>query len=198
MNERSETMTLENFKQELLHCKKCRDIFEYEPRPIFQGQQDSVIMQISQAPSRKVMETGKPFNDASGKKLLQDWYQITREQFDDPQNFYITSIGRCYPGKAKTTGDNPPSIQCANYFLKQELELIEPKIYIIIGSYAANYLFPNEKLEDLIFNDHVYKGKPLYVLPHPSPLNRKWLKDHPNFEKERILEIRKKIHELIK
>ncbi len=46
---------------------------------MFQGNRDSVIMQISQAPSQKVMETGKPFNDASGRKLLKDWYQITRE-----------------------------------------------------------------------------------------------------------------------
>lgn len=164
-------------------------------------------MQISQAPSRMVMETGKPFNDASGKKLLEDWYQITREQFDCEDNFYITSIGRCYPGKAKTTGDQPPIIECAQYFLKKELELIQPDIYIVIGSYAAHYLFGNESLEKLIFEDHQFHGKPLYVLPHPSPLNRKWLKDHPlnrkwlkdhpHFEKQRMVEIREKIHQYI-
>lgn len=58
-----------------------------EPHPIFQGSLDSKIFQISQAPSRRVMETGLPFNDASGKKLKQEWYQITDEQFYDPRLF---------------------------------------------------------------------------------------------------------------
>lgn len=187
--------SFEQLKADLQSCQKCQDILT--PQPIFQGQQNSRIMQISQAPSKKVMETGKPFNDASGQKLLKDWYQISREQFENPNHFYITSIGRCYPGKAKTTGDNPPIIMCANHFLKKELEIIEPQIYIVIGSYAAHYLFPNESLESLVFQDHLYRGKPLYVLPHPSPLNRKWLKDHPQFEKERMPMIRKIIHQHI-
>ena len=79
---------LDNLKKDILSCKVCKDIFEHDPNPIFQGNEHSHIFQIGQAPSRTVMETGKPFNDASGKKLLNDWYQITREQFYDPDNFY--------------------------------------------------------------------------------------------------------------
>lgn len=187
----------QRLKEDLINCDRCKDILEYPLHPIFQGQINSAIMQIGQAPSRKVMETGKPFNDISGKKLLCDWYQITREQFENPQNFYITSIGRCYPGKAKVTGDNPPCLECADLFLKRELEIIEPQIYIIIGSYAAQYFFGDEPLEKLVFHDHTYKGKPLYVLPHPSPLNRKWLKDHPLFETSRMIEIRKTIKDIL-
>lgn len=189
--------TFEKLKQDLLTCQACLDVLEYPPRPIFQGQQNSLIMQISQAPSRKVMESGLPFNDPSGEKLRNDWYQITKEQFYNSTNFYITSIGRCFPGKAKT-GDNPPPVACADRFLTRELELIEPQIYILIGSHAAKFFYPNESLEELIFNDHTYRGKPLFVLPHPSPLNRKWLKDHPQFETERMAYIRKKIHYYIK
>ena len=187
----------ENLKKELLACHVCEKSLGYKPHPIFQGQQDSLIMHISQSPSRKVMETGLPFNDASGEKLRNDWYYLTREQFYDPANFYITSIGRCFPGKAKT-GDNPPSLQCAQLFLKRELEMIHPQIYILIGAHAAKFFYPNISLEELIFNDHLFNDKPLYVLPHPSPLNRKWLKDHPKFEKERIIYIRKQIHKIIK
>lgn len=84
----------ETLKQEILTCQACCDILAYKPRPVFQGQQNSKIMQISQAPSRKVMETGLPFNDPSGEKLRNDWYQITSKEFYDSNNFYITSIGR--------------------------------------------------------------------------------------------------------
>lgn len=40
----------ETLKQEILTCQACRDILAYKPRPVFQGQQNSKIMQISQAP----------------------------------------------------------------------------------------------------------------------------------------------------
>ena len=68
----------ENLKKELLACHVCEKSLGYKPHPIFQGQQDSLIMQISQAPSRKVMETGLPFNDASGEKLRNYLYYLTR------------------------------------------------------------------------------------------------------------------------
>lgn len=189
---------LEILKKDILSCKACKDILEHDPNPIFQGNEHSHIFQIGQAPSRTVMETGKPFNDASGKKLLDDWYQITREQFYDPDNFYIASIAKCYPGKTKRTGDNPPPISCAKLFLNKELELVEPDLYIVIGAYAAKWLFPDTDFTTLVFQNHFFHKRPLYVLPHPSPLNRKWLKDHPEFEKQRIIEIREKIHDILR
>ncbi|MFR0985782.1 MAG: uracil-DNA glycosylase family protein [Frisingicoccus sp.] len=53
-------------------------------------------MQISQAPSRTVHNTGKPFNDASGRRLRSEWYRISDETFYNPDNFYIVSIAHCY------------------------------------------------------------------------------------------------------
>lgn len=187
----------DQLKSDLLTCKECQHILGYEPCPIFQGKQNSLIMQISQAPSRKVMETGLPFNDISGEKLRNEWYQISREEFYNAKNFYITSIGRCFPGKAKT-GDKPPLLHCAHRFLERELNIVEPQLYILIGSHAAKFFYPDLSLEKLIFKDHTFKGKPLFVLPHPSPLNRKWLKDHPDFETVRMEYIRSYIHKFIK
>lgn len=169
-----------------------------EPHPIFQGSLDSKIFQISQAPSRRVMETGLPFNDASGKKLKQEWYQITDEQFYDPRLFYIASIARCYPGKAKGSGDLRPPKHCAQLYLQRELELVQPQRIVLIGSYAAQWLFPELSLEDLIFQTQDFRGIPVFTLPHPSPLNRKWLKDHPDFELRRMPEIRAQIHAAIR
>lgn len=58
--------------------------------------------------------------------------------------------------------------------------------------------FPNELYEELIFKDNVWNGKTTIVLPHPSPLNKKWIKDHPQFLEKRIYEIRALIKEIIK
>lgn len=79
----------------------------------------------------------------------------------------------------------------------KELELINNEIYIIIGSASAKIFFPDEKFEDLIFKDNILNGKKAIVLPHPSPLNRRWIKSHPEFLNKRIKEVRKTIYNLI-
>ena len=198
MNKEERLLRFEQLKTQLQHCRVCENQMKDEPHPIFQGSLDSKIFQISQAPSRRVMETGLPFNDASGKKLKQEWYQITDEQFYDPRLFYIASIARCYPGKAKGSGDLRPPKHCAQLYLQRELELVQPQRIVLIGSYAAQWLFPELSLEDLIFQTQDFRGIPVFTLPHPSPLNRKWLKDHPDFELRRMPEIRAQIHAAIR
>ena len=81
MNNEERREQFERLKVQLQNCREYRQQIKDEPRPVFQGNLDSKIFQISQAPSRRVMETGLPFNDASGKKLKQEWYQITDAEF---------------------------------------------------------------------------------------------------------------------
>lgn len=189
---------LAKLHSKLSQCQICEDTFGYKPRPIIFGNFDAKIMQISQAPSRKVHEAGIPFYDASGKKLRNDWYQITDEEFYNPNHFYIASTAHCYPGKAEGSGDKRPPKICLEQWLLKEMELVENEIYIIIGGIAASYFFPGEKITTLAFEDRQINGKPTYILPHPSPLNVKWFKDYPEFEQERILKIREKVHKLIR
>jgi len=63
--------------------------------------------------------------------------------------------------------------------------------------YSTGYFFPKKDLNELAFNNQKINGKLTIILPHPSPLNQKWFKDHPNFEKKRLPEIRKIIHKVV-
>lgn len=188
---------LVGLQAEIAQCRLCRDTFGFEPRPIIFGNYHAKIMQISQAPSKTVYETGKPFNDASGRKLRRDWYNITDGDFYHPGHFYIASMAHCYPGKAPGQGDRRPPKICAQQWLFKEMPLVENEIYIIIGSYAAEMLFPGERITALAFEDRQLNGKPAYILPHPSPLNMKWFKDYPQFEKVRIPLIQKEVHKIL-
>lgn len=187
----------ETLRKEILSCRYCQDDFGFEPHPIVFGNPRAKIMQISQAPSRTVHNTGKPFNDASGRRLRSEWYQITDETFYQPDNFYIVSIAHCYPGKNPGGGDKRPPRCCADKWLIQELELIQNEIYILIGGAAAAYFFPGEKLTDLVFRDLEINGKAAFVLPHPSPLNVKWFRDYPEFLEKRVFEVSKAVHTVL-
>ncbi|MCK9479815.1 MAG: uracil-DNA glycosylase family protein [Firmicutes bacterium] len=185
-------------QKEILRCRLCEHDFGYKPRPVVQGSHNAKIMQISQAPSKTVHETGKPFNDASGKKLVTDWYKISWEDFYSPEKFYIVSMAHCYPGKAPGGGDRRPPKICSQQWLSKEIELVDNKLYIIIGGFAAKLFFPNESFTELVFEDREINNKPAYIMPHPSPLNVKWFKDNPAFAEKRIIKIRDDVNRLLK
>lgn len=189
--------TLEKLQEEIRHCRDCQERFGYSPHPIAFGSTEALIMQISQAPSKLVHETLRPFNDLSGKRLREQWYQMSEDVFYDPANFYITSIAHCYPGKAKNGGDQKPPKYCADKWLLKEMECVNNKIYILIGQYAAQYFFPKENFTEMVFKDHLLNGKLTFILPHPSPLNRRWFKMYPQFETERMPYIAKIIKETL-
>jgi len=66
--------------------------------PVFQLSENSRFIIISQAPGKKVHETGIPWNDLSGKKLRL-WLGVTDEEFYTKELFSIMPMDFCYPGK---------------------------------------------------------------------------------------------------
>lgn len=194
---KSQNNSFEHLKSEILRCRDCRNKFGFEPHPIVLGSESSKIIQISQAPSQNVHDTLKPFNDASGRKLREEWYQISEHDFYNTDNFYFTSVAHCYPGKSKNGGDRTPPVSCARKWLMREIEVIDNKIFILIGRKAADFFFPKQDFSKLIFSDNEIKGKPAFVLPHPSPLNIKWFKDNPEFLSVRVREIERAVHEVL-
>jgi len=189
---------LEKLQKQIEKCRICRETFGFEPKPIVFGNKNAKIVQLGQAPSRRASETNKFFDDQSGKRLKYEWYQITDNEFYNPDNFYILPMAHCFPGQEPNGHDKTPPKICYQKWGRKELELVNNQIYIIIGSKAAKQLFPHEKFEELVFKDNIYNGKPAYVIPHPSPLNRRWLNKHPEFLSKRMPIIREKIKRLNK
>ena len=188
---------LAHLHDQILQCRLCRDTFGFEPRPIVMGNHNAKIMQISQAPSKRVHETGLPFNDNSGKRLRGEWYGISDEDFYNPDNFYIVSMAHCYPGKSPGKGDRHPPKICSQTWLSKEMKLVNNEIYIIIGRFAAEFFFPGEKMASLVFEDKQINEKPAFILPHPSPLNIKWFRDYPEFTEKRVFEIQKEVQRVL-
>ncbi|MBR3840404.1 MAG: uracil-DNA glycosylase family protein [Erysipelotrichales bacterium] len=183
--------------KDIQKCTYCEERFGFTPHPVVWGASDSKIVQISQAPSNNVHNSLKPFTDMSGKTLKYEWYQITDEVFYNQDNFYIGALAHCYPGKDKKGNDRLPPKCCFKKWVIKELECVDNQLYIIIGAKAAKVFFPNDSFEDLVFKNNYLNNKLTIVLPHPSPLNKRWIKKHPKFLDERIIEIRKIINEVI-
>jgi len=175
-------------------CEVCKEHLPLGPRPVIQLNAYSKIVIISQAPGRRVHETGIPWNDASGKKL-KSWMNVSDEIFYNPACLSILPMGFCYPGKA-ISGDLPPRPECAPLWHPQILKNFKSNpLILLIGQYAQRYYLKNSFKGSLTETVKSYREYlPTYFpLPHPSPRNQNWVKINPWFMEEVVPELQKRI-----
>jgi len=179
-------------------CTICLSHLVDGVNPVFVIHPEAKILIIGQAPGRKVHESGKPWADASSKRLME-WLGITPEIFYDPSICAILPMGFCFPG-SKKGGDLPPRKECAPKWHEPMINMM-PKIELIllIGKYAQNYYLDIDKKKTLTETVREWESfSPKYIpMPHPSPRNNIWLRKNPWFEEEVIYFIRKVVKRLI-
>ncbi|MEV4175418.1 uracil-DNA glycosylase family protein [Nonomuraea sp. NPDC049709] len=158
-------------------------------QPIYVADTAARIAIVGQAPGRKAQESGIPWNDASGARLI-DWLGIDETTFRDPSRFALLPMDFYYPGKGRH-GDLPPRRDFAARWHPRILQAM-PRIQLtlLIGSYAQqHYLGTRESLTAAVrrFADFLPAVLPLV---HPSPLNFRWLAKNPWFEAEVLPQLR--------
>ncbi|MFZ6644805.1 uracil-DNA glycosylase family protein [Undibacterium sp. TJN25] len=182
---------------EVRACTLCAEHLPLGPRPVLQMHASARILIASQAPGRKVHETGIPFNDVSGDRL-REWLGMTPDVFYDARKVALMGMGFCFPGSSKA-GDLPPRPECAPAWRQSLLaHLPNVRLTLVIGQYAQAYHFPGPKASVTETVQAWRKGWPHTVpLPHPSPRNRLWLKRNPWFEEELLPELRVLVREVL-
>lgn len=186
---------VENILAQIRACRICEAHLPLGPRPVVQAAADSQVLIVSQAPGRRVHETGIPFNDPSGDRL-RDWMGIDKNTFYDPNKIAIVPMGFCFPGTGKN-GDLPPRPECAPTWHPRLLPLLTHiRLTLVIGQYAQKGLLGKQRRRNLT---ETVKAWPDYVaerrlpLPHPSPRNQMWLRRNPWFETDLLPELRTRV-----
>ena len=167
--------------QRILNCRLCEE-HGYIPvaRPLVHGRACDRVMVIGQAPGHRSVAKGRSFSGPGGS-ILQKWL----EQAGFPRGYlhehtYLSSLTRCDPGRnPRGDGDRRPSPQevaLCRPFLEAELELLQPKVVLLVGAMAIEAYFGKAKLEDVIGTFQEREGMMFLPLPHPSGVSR-WLND---------------------
>jgi uracil-DNA glycosylase len=121
-----------------------------------------------------------PFSGPGGR-VLQQWL----EQAGFPPGYlhektYLSSLTRCDPGKnSRGNGDrrpSPPELALCRPFLEAELQLVHPKVILLVGTMAIEAFFGQCKLVDVIGTYQEREDTLWLPLPHPSGVSR-WLND---------------------
>ena len=177
---------------EIRACMICAPYLPLGPRPIVRGQPSARLLIISQAPGRRVHDTGLSFNDRSGDRL-RAWLSIDRETFYDEAVVAILGMAFCYPGRDDKGGDLPPRRECAPRWhapLRAFFPAIE--LTLLVGSYAIHYYLPGTRTRSM--TEAIVRWRDFlpeyFILPHPSWRATRWLRANPWFENEVLPELR--------
>ena len=115
-------------------CNKCRLSETKTNAVVGEGNLDSRLILIAQAPGRDEDREGKMFIGPSGKILDE----LLNSAGVDRQDIYITNLIKCMlPNYRKPKQDE---IETCAHYLDEEINIINPEILVPLGYYAFNYL----------------------------------------------------------
>ena len=186
-------MKLQQIITEARSCRICEPHLPHGCRPLIQGSAQSRIVVIGQAPGAAAHESGVPWNDRSGERL-RSWLGVSDDEFYDPKLIALLPMGFCYPGTG-TSGDLRPRPECAPEWHERLLSGFKSvSLTVITGKYAFDRYLGDE-FDTLTESVHAYADLlPVCIaLPHPSPRNNIWLRNHPWFEREVLVALRARV-----
>jgi uracil-DNA glycosylase len=184
---------------EIRACQICAAHLPHGPRPVLQASATARLLIVSQAPGRKVHDSGVPFNDVSGERL-REWLGIDRDTFYDANRVAIVPMGFCFPGSGRG-GDLPPRPECAPAWHPRLLPLLaRVRLTLAIGQYAQAGLLGATRaptLTDTVRAWRTHLAQGVLPLPHPSPRNRPWVMHNPWFETELLPVLRQRVTDVL-
>jgi uracil-DNA glycosylase len=182
---------IEDLRARIAACTHCAEHLPLGPRPVVQFTATSSIVIVSQAPGRRVHQSGIPFDDPSGDRL-RGWLGLDRPAFYDPSRIAVVPVGFCYPGTGPS-GDLPPRPECAPLWHHAVFaQLPEQRLTLLVGAHAQRLVLGRDFRGSLTATVEAWRDLvPRYLpLPHPSPRNQAWFKRHPWFEAELVPRLR--------
>ena len=149
---------------------------------LYDGNYDSNIMFIGEAPGANEDINGKPFVGEAGKLLdkMLSFINLSRN------NIYITNMVFWRPPGNRTPNDKEISV-CLPY-TKKHIKIIKPKLLVFVGSIAAkNLLNSKEGITKIRGKKHIYEDKendlkiearaifhPAYLMRNPIEKKTMW------------------------
>jgi DNA polymerase len=155
-------------KAEVSGCTKC-GLHKSRTQTVFGvGDENADWMLIGEAPGAEEDRTGEPFVGQAGK-LLDN--MLAAIGLSRRQNVYIANVLKCRPPGNRNPAPEEVE-QCTPYLLRQ-IELIQPKLIVAMGRFAAQTLLDTDaSISSLRGRVHRYAGVPLIVTYHPAYLLR--------------------------
>jgi DNA polymerase len=178
---------LDDLRELIGDCTRCR-LNEGRTNLVFGvGNPNADLMFVGEGPGRDEDLKGEPFVGRAGQLLNR----IIEAMGYKRKDVYIGNIVKCRPPQNR----NPAPDEAATCipFLVGQIEIIQPKVIVCLGSVAVQFLLQTEqKISQLRGNIHEWNGIPVMPTYHPAFLLR-----NPNMKKP-VWEDMQKVMEMLK
>jgi len=153
------------------HCPHCTSATGHTQTVFGVGNPDAALMFIGEAPGAEEDAQGIPFVGPAGQKLSQ----IIAAMGMQREEVYITNILKSRPPDNRTP--LPTEVALCGTYLKEQIELIQPKIIVTLGSPATKYILQSTTgITRLRGTWNDYNGIPVMPTYHPAYLLRNYTK----------------------
>jgi uracil-DNA glycosylase family 4 len=155
---------LDQIKADIIEQNICPDLAKSAKNLVAgDGNADADIVFIGEAPGKNEDEQGLPFVGAAGKFLNEMLESIGLERSD----IYITNIVKYRPPNNR----DPLPEEKADFlpFLKQQIDVIEPKLIVTLGRHSMEVLLPDSlKISQCHGQPKRYQSHVYMPLFHPA------------------------------
>ncbi|KXH76021.1 MAG: hypothetical protein AM326_07990 [Candidatus Thorarchaeota archaeon SMTZ-45] len=127
-----------------------------------EGSVDSEVMFIGEAPGASEDETGRPFVGRSGEFLTSMIQEIGFSR----DNVFITSILKSRPPRNRTP--TQAEINTCRPYLEQQIEIINPKVVVLLGGVAITSLLGPRKVSEAHGQFHEIDDRKYFMTYHPA------------------------------
>lgn len=167
---------LEGLEDEVKNCKKC-PLCQNRTNPVFgEGDVHAELMFVGEGPGADEDKQGRPFVGKAGQLLTKMIEAMSLKR----ENVYIANIVKCRPPENRAPFKEEAAA-CIDY-LKNQIELIKPKVIVCLGSVSATYLLNTDKQISKLRGDFIdLQGikvmptfHPAYLLRNPTKKKESW------------------------
>lgn len=155
-------------KQAVPACTAC-SLHKTRTQTVFGvGDENADWLLVGEAPGAEEDRLGDPFVGQAGK-LLDN--MLAAIGLNRRENVYIANVLKCRPPGNRNP--EPDEVAKCTPFLLQQIGLIQPKLIVAMGRFAAQTLLDTDaSIASLRGRLHSYAGVPLIVTYHPAYLLR--------------------------
>ncbi len=169
--------SMENLKKKAFDCEWCSLRKGCLGVVFGEGDANTDLMFVGEAPGRSEDEQRRPFVGAAGQLLDK----ILTAADIDREEIYITNSVKCRPQENRFP--QPEEQKACFPWLVRQVQLIEPKIIVCLGSLATKTILgPESKVTKM--RGEVFRRKGINIIPtfHPAALLRDSRKKYPVWE----------------
>ncbi len=154
--------SLSDLYNEIKNCQDC-DLAKHRSRVVpGEGPDQAKLLFIGEAPGWHEDQQGRPFVGPAGQFLEQLLASIGLKR----DQVYIANVIKCRPPGNRDP--LPGEIQACSKWLKQQIELISPKIIVTLGRYSMAKYFPNESIGKVHGKAKKLGNIIYYAMYHPA------------------------------